>query len=427
KTFGEIGSKAFSSFDDMVLFEAIRELSILKEAPQIDKALVQQAEEKVLNLQSNISSLSEMAKIRNLHWWTVEYGLIGSINNPKIYGAGLLSSISESVNCLSDKVPKLPYSIDASLVTFDITKEQPQLFVAEDFNHLQSVLNEFSKNMAFKKGGDYSVSLAIEYSNIATCEFDSGVQVSGLFKELIKINNKGVYLKTQGPTALSINNKQLRNHGIEHHIDGFGAPIGDIINVNVNSLRQKLNQEVKLIYDSGIIVQGVLFDLVENENGDIIILSFNSCSVILNQDGLNQKKMILFDPSWGVYDLVLGTRIISAYPNAADMSSFPVEKIYFKSQTIQPKFTKSEQKLHELYSRIRHMRETNINSDDLLLIINKLINEHQDDWLLALEICELAKNKYNSIYNLAYNHLMNIKKSNSKYEKLIFDGLNLLS
>ena len=51
-----------------------------KEAPQIDKSLVQQAEDKVLNLQSNISSLSEMAKIRNLHWWTVEYGLIGSIN-----------------------------------------------------------------------------------------------------------------------------------------------------------------------------------------------------------------------------------------------------------------------------------------------------------------------------------------------------------
>ena len=37
-----------------------------------------------------------MAQIRNLHWWTVEYGLIGQIGNPKIYGAGLLSSIGES-------------------------------------------------------------------------------------------------------------------------------------------------------------------------------------------------------------------------------------------------------------------------------------------------------------------------------------------
>ncbi len=95
---------------------------------------------------------------------------------------------------------------------------------------------------------------------------------------------------------------------------------------------------------------------------NFIILSFNLCSVVLNEDGLNQKQLILFDPSWGVFDLVLGTRIIAAYPNAADIESFPVEKIHFTSQTIQPQFTKSEQKLHELYSRIRHMRETNINS-----------------------------------------------------------------
>jgi phenylalanine-4-hydroxylase len=40
-----------------------------------------------------------MAQIRNLHWWTVEYGLIGTVENPKIY-AGLLSSIGESAHCI---------------------------------------------------------------------------------------------------------------------------------------------------------------------------------------------------------------------------------------------------------------------------------------------------------------------------------------
>jgi phenylalanine-4-hydroxylase len=44
-----------------------------------------------------MGELSEMAQIRNLHWWTVEYGLIGTLDNPKIYGAGLLSSIGESM------------------------------------------------------------------------------------------------------------------------------------------------------------------------------------------------------------------------------------------------------------------------------------------------------------------------------------------
>ena len=72
---------------------------------------------------------SEMSLIRNLHWWTVEYGLIGSVENPKIYGAGLLSSIGESESCLKSAVKKIPYNIDAVDVMFDITEMQPQLFV----------------------------------------------------------------------------------------------------------------------------------------------------------------------------------------------------------------------------------------------------------------------------------------------------------
>ena len=231
KKFGEIGSKAFSSAKDLELFNAIRELSILKEAPGIDQNTIKKSEDRVLNLQLAINNLSEMARIRNLHWWTVEYGLIGDLTNPKIYGAGLLSSISESVNCLSNKVKKIAYDINAADIVFDITKEQPQLFVASDFNHLNKVLDDFSETMAFKKGGDYAVELAIGSKSVSTCEFNSGIQVSGIFNELIKVKKKGVYLKTHGPTALSYKGKEIRNHGIHYHSDGFGAPIGVISNI----------------------------------------------------------------------------------------------------------------------------------------------------------------------------------------------------
>ena len=43
------------------------------------------------------------------------------------------------------------------------------------------------------------------------------------------INNKGIYLKTTGPTSLSYNGKEIQNHGIEYHSEGFGSPIGVII------------------------------------------------------------------------------------------------------------------------------------------------------------------------------------------------------
>jgi phenylalanine-4-hydroxylase len=43
----------------------------------------------------------------------VEY-INGTVENPKIYGAGLLSSIGESAHCMTDQVEKFPYDITAA-------------------------------------------------------------------------------------------------------------------------------------------------------------------------------------------------------------------------------------------------------------------------------------------------------------------------
>ena len=104
RRFGHIGSKAISSPKDDEMYEAIRLLSILKENPNSSKESIKKATANVDKIQKNMGELSEMAKIRNLHWWTVEYGLIGELENPRIYGAGLLSSIGESKKCLKSSV-----------------------------------------------------------------------------------------------------------------------------------------------------------------------------------------------------------------------------------------------------------------------------------------------------------------------------------
>jgi len=73
------------------------------------------------------------AGLSRLHWWTVEYGLIGTLESPKIYGAGLLSSIGESVSCLEANVKKIPYSIDAMNQPFDINDEAAAAFCLPRF------------------------------------------------------------------------------------------------------------------------------------------------------------------------------------------------------------------------------------------------------------------------------------------------------
>ena len=72
RRFGEIGSKAISSAKDYELYEAVRYLSIIKEAPGIRPADIDKAEKHIEELQKNMGEPREMARIRNLAWWTVE-------------------------------------------------------------------------------------------------------------------------------------------------------------------------------------------------------------------------------------------------------------------------------------------------------------------------------------------------------------------
>jgi phenylalanine-4-hydroxylase len=78
----------------------------------------------VEDLQNNMGELS-MAQIRNLHWWTVEYGLIGTVENPK-FMEQVYCHLSASGYCMTDQVKKIPYDISAAQQSFDITKLQPQ-------------------------------------------------------------------------------------------------------------------------------------------------------------------------------------------------------------------------------------------------------------------------------------------------------------
>src|SRR3954453_171485 len=161
-----------------------------------------------------------MALLSRLHWWTVEYRLIGTLESPKIYGAGLLSSIGESVSCLESHVKKIWYSIEAANQPFDITTKQPQLFVCRDFQHLSDVLEDFASKMAYRVGGSEGLNKAVECKRAATAEYSSGLQVTGVFTEVVTDESRQpIYLRTTGPTALAYKDKQLAGQGKERHAE----------------------------------------------------------------------------------------------------------------------------------------------------------------------------------------------------------------
>ena len=163
---GEVGFKAISSAEDRALFEAIRNLSVVKEDPMATGDDVEHAQARLDAAAKSVRYVSESTRASRLYWWTAEYGLVGSIEQPKLYGAGLLSSIGEAEHCLTPEVKKLPLSVACADMPYDITRMQPQLFVAKDFKHLNDVLADFKHSLAYIRGGDYGLDEALRSRSV---------------------------------------------------------------------------------------------------------------------------------------------------------------------------------------------------------------------------------------------------------------------
>ncbi len=429
---GTLGTRALFSSADYALYEAIRHLSILKEMPHADPAEIAEAEAKVLYQQQNLGTPSEMALLSRLQWWTVEYGLIGNIQNPKIYGAGLLSSIGESVSCMKPSVKKIEYTIDAINYSYDITQQQPQLFVTPTFQNLIDVLQTFESNMAFRKGGAESLQKAIECKNICTAVLSSGLQISGVFTELFQDQSgKLQYFRTAGGTALAVDDQQLPSHDTTYHSDGFGSPLGKLKNTNkfLEDFTEKdliqfsirNNEAVTLEFEHGILVEGILTQSLFS-NGKLVLLSFRNCTV---QD-VNGNRY--FEPHWGNYDMAVGQSIVSVFNGVADKSQI-ADQLYVSNQrTTQQPYTEEDLQYHSLIKQIRDIREKRLPEIILPEVWQQLSTQCKQDWLGTMEILELTDSSetFANIAREARSFLEQQKINYPNYTKLINDGLRII-
>ncbi len=429
RRFGKIGCKAISSKKDYDMYEAVRKLSILKEAYGTAPKDIEDAEKKVALLQNQKSAPSEMALIRNLHWWTVEYGLIGTINDPKIYGAGLLSSIGESEWCMTDNVEKLPYSPEAAFQDFDITKPQPQLFVTPDFAYLCQVLEEFADTMALRKGGHRGLTKLIESENLGTIELSTGLQISGVFTRMIKNeDNEVIYFETQGATALSFREKELIGHGVAAHPKGFGSPLGKLKGINLaieNMSPRDLKaynfydgEYIEFEFESGITVAGMNITGMRNIKGELIIIQFIECTI-------KYKDEYLFKPEWGTFDLAVGKEIVSAFSGPADDYSFDL--VTHNTTAIGKKntYTSKEKELHTLYQSVRDIRMGKNTMFSLEAAFEIIEKDHSEDWLLPIEIYELVHDRDQNFADHILKHLEAIKTKKPTIKHLIDSGIEI--
>ena len=401
KAYAQVASKAIISHEDMAQYESIRLLSDLKEDPSSTPEEIRTAEDHLTDVNTAMGHVSEAALLGRMNWWTAEYGLIGSLESPRIYGAGLLSSIEESRACLSEKVLKRPLTVDCVDFSYDITEMQPQLFVTPDFAHLNVVLDQLADRMAFRCGGIEGLEKARLARTVNTVELDSGLQISGKLKSY---GEGGAYLQFDGPCQLSTESRELPQHSNTYHAAGFGSPVGlvagldrsltEVSNEQLETIGLKIGSTSRLHFTSGVVVEGVPSSLTRHSiSNRLILISWENCRVTLG-------SQTLFEPAWGTFDMAVGTRVVSVFGGPADRLAFG-ETDEFAAKTIPRKSWSPIMKdKHQLYQNVRDIREglasgtmhsDRVTSDKLEALFSKLEIDFTHDWLLRLEILEIAR------------------------------------
>ncbi|MFT6407169.1 MAG: phenylalanine-4-hydroxylase [Arenicella sp.] len=389
--FGELGMRAIANQHDMDHYQAVRELSIVKEDVNSTAAQIEQVERRVEEIQNTKVEPSEANLLARLHWWTVEYGLVGEVSDYRIYGAGLLSSLSESQSCLNDaKVIKKALTINSIKSAYDITVQQPQLFVTQSCRHLSHVLEEYGRHMCCIAGGSSSLLKAYDAGSIVTVTMNSGLQASGkISRVMCDAVGNAIYFNTDGATQLALGNSELIGHGVNYHAQGFGSPVGRLVGLerclsaySIDELSRHgiaVNQQTTLRFLSGVTVKGTLTDILRRQQKNIL-MSFEDCTVT------DVDNAVLFDPSWGTFDMAVGDSIVSVSGGSADQAAFPIYAAPSQSANIKNPDSQYQQHMFLLYRDIRAARE---NSSNPTKLIQQVLDLEKIDWLVLYETLEL--------------------------------------
>ena len=154
----------------------------------------------------------------------------------------------------------------------------------------------------------------------------------------------------------------------------------------------------------------------QNHFGMNMIMTFHNCTVSF-------QDQILFEPSWGVYDMAVGEKIISVFSGPSDIPAFDNEPYVPKETTHKIDYSKERLRLHELYQKVRDSRESGDQSN-LPDIWQELKKQQSQDWLCPLEILQIVKD--DQLKKEIRFYLEEKLNSDKEHAKLIEDGLSLI-
>lgn len=125
--------------------------------------------------------------------------------------------------------------------------------------------------------------------------------------------------------------------------------------------------------------------------------------------------------------MAIGQEIVSCFNGPADLGSFDLITHKISSTTIKPDISEGQRDLERYYEQIRHFREGTNTTISRNKVFKEVRGKFPNDWLLPVELYELAKNNGDEGFAKEIaEHLERVKHTNPKVGHLIDDGLRLV-
>ena len=145
---------------------------------------------------------------------------------------------------------------------------------------------------------------------------------------------------------------------------------------------------------------------------------------------MKHKKKILFEPSWGYFDLICASEIKSVYNGPGDTMNYYASlnntNDSYGEYNIRIKASKDIKKLNTYFKKIKQLKKIKDNTKELFSLYKKMNKNNISDWLLKYQFLEATNcNRNLEWVDTIYFDLEGQTSKKSDLSRAIKRGLNL--
>jgi phenylalanine-4-hydroxylase len=151
RSLARVMSRAVPNALDTEFYEAGRNIAARRTESGASPEEIAAADARMMRVIGDmVDGPSELTELRRMYVWSIEFGLMGDVDQFRIHGAALLSSPMEFRAVCAGTARIEPYSLDVVRYENAFSDLLAQYFVARDLSHMYDVMSAYEGRMLHK-------------------------------------------------------------------------------------------------------------------------------------------------------------------------------------------------------------------------------------------------------------------------------------